>query len=306
MVNNSEKKEKVLKKQAFLILLIVLIIAFVIIAENIKPTLAHNTVSVGFVCEPNTYCFLPVISSPDSYYQVSAANAYDDLIDDLNNGTYDAALLPVGYLDALEGGIYSIVAVTSYLNLVAVENGYSVFSLSDLNGRTVIMPESVLDTLELSMLRELLSYMQVSVDMLFESDSAIQHMAYDNDFDILMLPADKCAAVLLQNENYRSCFNLASQWSNIHGTRPPAGYCIVARDESIKNKPAAISSLLTSVKASVNFVNSKHKKAAAYISASGTDADIKYIWKNIPYFMFEFLHGSDMTEPLEQLMILTE
>ncbi|MFA5675925.1 MAG: hypothetical protein WDA65_05300 [Christensenellales bacterium] len=305
MNNYSEKKNTVLKKTTVLVLLIVLVAAFAFAANNFVPTLAYNTVSVGFVNEPNSYCLIPAISTPGSNYQAAVAESYDDIVNALEDGVLDTALLPVKYLDAIADG-YSVVAMTSCLNLTAVESGYSVYSLTDLGGRTVVVPDTLADTLELRMLSEMLAFTQTAADILFESDADIQRMADDTDFDILMLPPEKCAKVLLKNQNCRSSFSLSGQWSVIFNAPPPAGYCIVARDDCIKDKAPSISKFLTAIEASVRFVTTKRKKASAYIGANGVDADFEFIWKVIPCCKFDFQQGDGMTGHLEQLMILIQ
>lgn len=306
MIDRFKNSKPAAKGTALAILLVVVIFVLTIASNSIKPTLAYDTIDVGFVTEPCSYFIYAMIGRPDSRYQLNSFEEYDDIIENLASGDIDAALLPARYLNEFAEDGFTIIASTSYLNLVAVERDRKVFNVEDLNGHIIVMPESLSDTLELSMLELLILHAQIDAEIVFKSDSAIQKMVTDDDFDILMLPVDKCADVLLYSNRYRSCFNLASQWSYMIGAKPPAGYCIVATDESLKDKTAEYSNLLTAVKASVNFTKSKRKKSAAYIFSSGVNAKYEYIWKTIPRCRFEFNEGDNLAETLGQLMILTE
>ena len=215
----------------------------------------------------------------------------------------DAALLPAQYLDSLEDGRYTAAAVVCFLNLVGVENGKTVYSAADLSGRRIVMPNTLMGTPEERMLDALLSSAGVPADINYADDEAVSRMAQDRDFDVMMLPADKYAEVFPQGGQLIHTFNLAHQWSVLLG-RPPAGFCLAVRNETMEQRPEDVSDMLSKIKAAVNFLNAKHKKAAVLASASGLGADIDYIRRTIPHCMFEYLDGDAGAEALEQLRSL--
>jgi hypothetical protein len=301
-----ERNERaaITRRYGWTALLIIIFIAAVTVAGILRPAKPTDAVSFGFVPEPRAYgaCGLSV-NKPDA---VLSYENYDDLISGLNVGVLDAALLPVQYLEELADGRYTVAAVVCYMNLVAVENGSTVLSIADLNGRRVVMPKSLEGTLEVRMLDSLLSYAGVSAHILFVDDDAVQQIAQDKDFDIMMLPADRYAVVFPRGGELKSCFDLADQWSSLMGSRPPAGCCVVVRSEIMGQRAADISDMLSKIRATVKFLKSKRKKAAVFASASGFGADLDYIRRTIPRCRFEYLEGDAMAESLEQLQSLRQ
>ncbi len=287
-----------------MIILLALLAAILVISYPSQKIASGGPALVGIVREPLAYCTFTEINNNDPRFSISIADGYPGLINALKNGQLDASILPVQYLKELNGNEFSAVAGTSYLNLVVIENGNSVFSLADLNGRTSIMPESAKNSLEFQMLNLLISKANIDVTITYQNDEAIQKLAWESNFEIMILPPDQSAAVLMQNENYRSCFNLASQWYSLQGTQPPAGCLIVARNASIDAKSSNLAGFLASVKASVEFINSKHKKAASLITTSGLGDNSAYILKVVPHCAFAYIQGDSMADSLEQLKLL--
>jgi len=291
------------RNKAIIILLVVLGMLLIISRPGTNLASAGR-VLVGIVREPQAYCTFTEINSNDSRYGVLIADGYPGLLNALNNGELDASVLPVQYLKELRGEDFSVIAVTSYLNLVVVENGRTVLSLNDLDGRNATMPQSLKDSLECQMLSLLLSRADIDVNILFQSDETVRNLAQEGGFDIMILPPDQCAAVLLENDAYRSCFNLSNQWLRLFSVQPPAGCVIIARNTSIQAKGQDLTGFLAGVKASIEFINSKHKKAANLITVSGLGDNSISIWKTIPHYAFAYLDGNGMTDCLEQLKLL--
>ena len=85
------------------------------------------------------------------------------------------------------------------------------------------------------------------------------------------------------------------------GSPPPAGSCFVARKADAEKKAAGMSDFLSGMKASIAFLNSKHKKAATLIAASGLNQDAVFVWKVLPYCAFRYLDGEEMAQSLNLL-----
>jgi ABC-type nitrate/sulfonate/bicarbonate transport system substrate-binding protein len=288
------------QNKAIVILLILLAGILIITAPGLNPT-AGVTVTIGIVREPNAYCTFTELNSNDSRYSISIMDEYPALIAALKERKLDAAILPVQYLNEFTGNDISALAVTSYLNLVVVENGNTVYTLTDLNGRSIIMQESTANSLEDKMLSLLITKANIDVNITYESDEAIANRAQEGNFEVMILMPYQGAKVLLKNDRYRSCFNLANQWYSLLGTQPPAGCLIVARNEIIDAKATDIAGFLAGVKATISFINDKHKKATTLIAQSGLGEDTVTILKAIPHFMYTYLDGNSLTESLEQL-----
>lgn len=291
------------QNKAIVILLALLGIILIITAPNLS-IITGGPAIIGIVREPNAYCTFTAINSNDSRYNVSIADGYPVLIAALKEGKLDAAILPAQYLNEFDNAAISVLAATSYLNLVVVENGYTIYSLADLNGRSVIMQESIENSLENKMLSLLISKANIHVDITYESDEQIFEKAQESNFEVMILKPYQCAQVLLEIDSYRSCFNLANQWYGLMGTQPPAGCFIVARNEIIDAKTSNLADFLAGVKSSINFINDKHKKATTLIAKSGLGEDTVTILKAIPHYMYTYLDGDSLNDSLEQLKLL--
>jgi len=305
-VQSKKAKTAAFKRNGGIIMLIVLFIAALTVASAFIPAKTVNPVNIGFVSEPCTYCVYGLSLNNDSHFSVTAYSGYEDMISALDGGTLDAALMPARYLDEEDSGKNTVVAITSLLNLTVVENGDSVYSIADLNERRIVLPESLKDSLEQRMLSTMLANADVSADILFADDEAIKQMAQNKDIDIMALPADQCAAVLAENENLRDCFSLADQWTSLMGSRPPADCSLVVRNEIIADRTDDMPAVLSAFKTSVDYLKSKHKKAAILVASGDSSTDYNVIRETIPHCQFEYLDGDAMAESLQELQVLKQ
>ncbi len=299
-----EKNEKtaVTGRYVWTVALTVVFIAALAAVGILMPEKPASAVRFGFVPGPRAYpAYGLSVNAPDA---VISYENYDDLISDLIGDALDAALLPAEYMEELAGSRYTAAAVVCYMNLVAVENGTTMHSIADLDGRRIVLPGTLMGAPEERMLAALLSSAGISADIIYADDGTIQRMAQDRDFDVMVLPADKYAAVFPRGGEPVSRFDLADQWSLIMGSRPPAGCCLVVRDETMEQRPEDVSDMLSKIRAAVNFLRTSHKKAAILASANGFGADVDYIRRTIPHCRFEYLDGGAEAEALEQLQSL--
>lgn len=297
-----ERDVKTDRRYVWTVVLAVVFLAALATVGIMMPAKPADTVRFGVVPEPRAYAAYGLsVNAPDA---VIFYENYDDLIKSLNDDALDAALLPAEYLEELAGGRYTAIAVVCYMNLVAVENGTTMYSIADLDGRQIMLPSTLMGTPEERMLDALLSFTGISADIMYADDVTIQRMAQDRDFDVMVLPADKYAAVFPRGGEPVSRFDLADQWSLLLGSRPPAGCCLVVHNETMEQLPENISDMLSKIRAAVNFLRTSRKKAAVLASANGFGADIDYIRRTIPRCKFEYLDGDAGAEALEQLQSL--
>lgn len=299
------RETKIIKQGGLLIFLIIIMITIVIAAITFEKEPTGQPANVGLARKPLAYCAFLALENKGLDYAVSQVDEYDEIIAALKDGKLDAALLPTQYLKEFNEDEYAVIAVTSYMNLIAVENGGTVSSIYDLKDHCIVIPSSVEGMPEMQMLNVLLLQANIPANLVFENDEVVWQRVQDEDFDIVILPVEQCAPVLLYNIKYRTCFNLANQWNMLFESQPPAGSCIIMRNACIEQKRDAISGFLTTIKASIGFINAHHKKAAVHIADNGLGDDSSYIWKTIPHCMFVYLEDGNMTEPLSQLSMLT-
>jgi hypothetical protein len=302
---SEKRKAMALRKSGLLIFLVVALIAIgaAVMIFNMGP--AGQPINVGLARGPLAYCAFAAMGDEDTHYVVSVMDGYDQVIAALKDGTLDGALLPAQYLEEFNQDEYAVIAITSYMNLVAVENGGTVASIFDLKDHRIDIPSSIQNQPEMQMLNLLLTEANLTPDLVFESDESLWQRVQNADFDMMILPVERCASVLLYSDRYRVCFDLAKQWNTLVGSQPPAGGCIIMRNTVRKEKQDAINVFLAAVKASIGLIDAHRKKASLLIAADGLGDDSLYIWKTIPHCMFAYLDGESMNDPLEQLSMLT-
>ena len=288
-----------------LVFLVAILTLFLFLFRTTEQVGAHDPINVGLARTPSAFCSCVLLGSPNANYTTTLFENEDQLADAFRKRTIDAALLPTRYLAAIQDEPNQVVALTSSLNLIAVENGGSASTMADLAGRTVLAPESLRLAPEMVMFSTLIAKSQASVQITFESDQAIQQRATDGSFNVLMLTVEQGASVLLMNDRYHSCFNLSKQWEDILGTQPPAGCCVVMRTALTAEKAAHMNGFLTDLEASLAFTNQKHAKASEVIIATGLGKDLALIRKMISHCVFSFHKGSKMAEALVQWYGLT-
>ncbi len=300
------KRSDTLRLLCVIFLLLAALTAVLAVSGGIQAQQSNRPLAVSLLSGPRAYCAFPLLEDKNSRYQVSLEDGFDGVLSALQAGTPDAALIPAAFLPSVDAKKYTAAAVTAHMNLVAVQNGGSAAGLLDLNGKSVVMPSSLKDAPEYGMLRFLLDKTNVSPEIAFQSGPDIWERIQSGDFDILLLPVDRCAAALMQNSGYRSCFNLAREWTALLGTAPPAGDVLLIRADSLANSPASASALVSSLRTGIDYANAKHKKAAQLIKGCGLGTDTVFIYKTLPHCMFACLEGEAMNAALQQLFLLTE
>ena len=295
----------VFKQIAPIFLLLMLLAAVVAVSGGTGTPSAIRPLQVHLAAQPYAYCTFPLLEDSSSRYDVTIEVRDAALVDALKNGIPDAAIVSAQYLSQIDQDAYTAVAVTSFLNLAAVQNGGAAASLYDLNGKEVILPDTVRQTLEFKMLAALLAKTNVAPILLFEKEDALARRVQTGDFEFMILPADKCAAVLLCNDKYRSCFDLSGQWAALMGTMPPAGSCLVIRKALLAQGSEHVLPLRKDMQTGIDYANAKHKKAAQLIVSLGLGTDAVYIMKTLPHCAFSYLEGAAKEEALKQLSALS-
>lgn len=294
------------KKRAISILLLLLALAAVVIVSGfLENSPAGGPLNVYIASDPSSYCGFSVWANNSSRYAVTLTKGYEGILEAMESKKPDMALLPASLLSMADANDYSVAAVTSYLNLVAVQNGGTAKSIMDMNGKSVLLPDSVNGTPAYQMLQTLLKKTNVSLNIAFEKDEDLLKIVGSGNYDFMILPVKLCAQALVQNNGCRSLFNLASQWKALLGEEPPAGDLIVIKNECMLSRGKEVVNLLSEIKEDIGFLNDKHKKASQYISSLDPKVDPAVIYKMLPHMMFKYLEGDEMNASLQQLSLLT-
>ena len=219
-------------------------------------------------------------------------------------GSVDIAAVPTNLAATLynktQGGI-EVLAVNTLGVLYLVENGDTVKSLADLEGKTVYLPgsgsnpEYVLKTLlELAGLTE-----KVTLDYTYATPDELTAALAGGKATLGVLPEPKVTAAMTKNSALTVAVDFSKEWKSLTGTELVQG-CIIARKEFINEHPIAVESFLTAYEDSVRRVNTDYDYAASAVASAGIAANEALVKNALPRCNITYLVGDDMKTALNE------
>ena len=171
-------------------------------------------------------------------YEFTVAGAPDELTGQLIQGGLDIAALPTNAISSLynktEGKIVCL-GVNTLGVLYILENGESISSIEDLDGKTILASGKG-STAE-SVLVHLIAKNGIGADIHFASEhTEAATLAMTGEYDIVMLPEPFVTNVIGKSENFRVALNLSEEWNKLTGEVLTMGG-IAVRKEFLERKP---------------------------------------------------------------------
>ena len=240
-------------------------------------------------------------------YDFTVAGAADELTGQLIQGGLDIAALPTNAISSLynktEGKIV-VLGVNTMGVLYILENGDSIFDITDLEGKTILASGKG-STAE-SVLNYLLAENQVNAEIYWATEhTEAATLALTGEYDIVMLPEPFVTNVMSKSENFRVALDLSEEWNVLTGEVLTMGG-IAVRKEFLEQNPEAVAEFVKDYGMSIDFTNSdpaaagllieKYGIAAAAVAESAiprcnivwlTGDDYKTVLKNFLGVLFE-------------------
>ena len=240
-------------------------------------------------------------------YDFTVAGAADELTGQLIQGGLDIAALPTNAISSLynktEGKIV-VLGVNTMGVLYILENGDSIFDITDLEGKTILASGKG-STAE-SVLNYLLAENQVNAEIYWATEhTEAATLALTGEYDIVMLPEPFVTNVMSKSENFRVALDLSEEWNVLTGEVLTMGG-IAVRKEFLEQNPEAVAEFIKDYGMSIDFTNSdpaaagllieKYGIAAAAVAESAiprcnivwlTGDDYKTVLKNFLGVLFE-------------------
>ncbi len=219
-------------------------------------------------------------------------------------GSVDIAAVPTNLAAVLynktEGAI-EVLAVNTLGVLYLIENGETVNSLADLEGKTVYLPgsgsnpEYVLKTLlELSGLTD-----KVTLDYTYATPDELTAALASGKASLGVLPEPKVTAAMTKNASLRVSVDFSKEWKALTGTELVQG-CIIARKEFLEAHPVAVDNFLKAYESSVNTLNSDPEAAARAVVEAGIAANEELVKRALPRCNVTYLVGDEMKNALNE------
>ena len=284
-------------------------------AETAVP---YQTVHLGLLSGPTGMGAAKMISDSDAAYAQIEDGTYDpsngvlehyevtlgsdpanDIVPRLTNGELDIAAIPTNLAATLynrtDGGI-KLLALNTLGVLHILENGDTVNSLADLEGRTLYAtgqgsnPEYVLNyLLEANGLDP-----AADVDIQWLASEELTARMASGDIDLCMLPVPAATTVMMQNSDVRDAIDLNDAWTESGAQGTFTMGCLVARTEWLEDNSELVPGILAEYAASIDYANSNPEEASALIEQYGIVPKAAVAQAAIPQANMVCVTGEDM------------
>ena len=232
-------------------------------------------------------------------YNISVETDASNITAALINGSVDIAALPTNAASVVynkTGGQVQLLALNTLGVLYLVENGESISSLSDLEGKTVYAPAQnptfVLDYICKN------AGVNVTIDNSFAQPAELRTAVAAGEIELAVLPEPMVTMALAANENLSVALDLTEEWAKLNSSQLVQG-CLVVRREFASAHPAALAAFLDKYEASIAFLSEDTAAAAQMIADAGIFANAAVAEKAIPKCNLCFIEGTDMIAPME-------
>ena len=278
--------------------------------------LPYQTVHLGLLSGPTGMGAAKMLADNDEAYAQVEAGTYEggtllryevtlgsdpanDIVPRLTNGELDIAAIPTNLAATLynrtDGGI-KLLALNTLGVLHILENGDTVNSLADLEGRTLYAtgqgsnPEYVLNyLLETNGLDP-----AADVDIQWLASEELTARMASGDIDLCMLPVPAATTVMMQNSDVRDAIDLNDAWTESGAQGTFTMGCLVARTEWLEDNSELVPGILEEYAASIDYANSNPEEAAALIEQYGIVPKAAVAQAAIPQANMVCITGEDM------------
>ncbi len=216
-------------------------------------------------------------------------------------GSVDIAAVPTNLAATLYNktqGQIEVLAVNTLGVLYLIENGSSVNSLADLEGKTVYLPGS--GSNPEFVLKSLLKLAglegKVTLDSTYATPDELTAALASGKAEIGVLPEPKVTAAMTKNTSLRVAVDFSKEWKAFTGSELVQG-CLVARKEFVDAHPVAVENFLKEYEASVNTLNSDPEAAKSVVQA-GIAPNEDLVKNALPRCNITYLVGGDMEKAL--------
>lgn len=294
-----------MKKTALLILALVLAFSVSGCSEN-KAEIGNEPVNITMLKGSTGIGAVKLMeesekNETDGNYNINVSAAADDAMAKIISGEVDIAAVPTNIAPLIynkTNGNIAVLAVNTLGVLYIVENGDSIHTIKDLEGKTIYssgqgaVPEYVLNYL-----LEKNNVENVNIVYMTEHAEVAAALA-DGRADIALLPEPNVTAVMMKNSQTRIAVDVNDEWKKTNGSELAMG-CIVAGKEFIDENKEAVDIFLKEYSESIDYVNNNVSEAAELVEKYGIMASSDAAVKAIPNCNIVYKEKDEMKTMLE-------
>ena len=294
-----------MKKTASLILALVLAFSASGCSEK-KTEIGNEPVNITMLKGPTGIGAVKLMeesekNETDGNYNINVSAAADDAMAKIISGEVDIAAVPTNIAPLIynkTNGNIEVLAVNTLGVLYIVENGDSIHTIEDLEGKTIYssgqgaVPEYVLNYL-----LEKNNVENVNIVYMTEHAEVAAALA-DGRADIALLPEPNVTAVMMKNSEIRIAVDVNDEWKKTNGSELAMG-CIVAGKQFIDENKEAVDKFLKEYSESIDYVNNNVPEAAELVEKYGIMASSDAAFKAIPNCNIVYKEKDEMKTMLE-------
>lgn len=294
-----------MKKTASLILALVLAFSASGCSEK-KTEIGNEPVNITMLKGPTGIGAVKLMeesekNETDGNYNINVSAAADDAMAKIISGEVDIAAVPTNIAPLIynkTNGNIEVLAVNTLGVLYIVENGDSIHTIEDLEGKTIYssgqgaVPEYVLNYL-----LEKNNVENVNIVYMTEHAEVAAALA-DGRADIALLPEPNVTAVMMKNSEIRIAVDVNDEWKKTNGSELAMG-CIVAGKQFIDENKEAVDKFLKEYSESIDYVNNNVPEAAELVEKYGIMASSDAAVKAIPNCNIVYKEKDEMKTMLE-------
>lgn len=243
-------------------------------------------------------------NSEDPLYDFTIASAPDVIQAEIIKGEYEIAALPTNLAAALYNkteGALMVAAVNTLGVLYVLENGNTIQSIQDLNGKQIYAtgqgstPEYILNYI--------LETNGIDCEVIYLTEHAeLATQMAAGSVTLGMLPVPNSTTVLTKNADVRVALNLTDEWEKAAAKNGDDGAlyqgCLVIRRDFAEQYPETVKKFLEEYKASVAFVHEDLDLAAETVAACEIIPAAAIAKKAIPDANIVCITGDEMIKGL--------
>ena len=240
----------------------------------------------------------------DNNYTFKLTSAPDEVTAEVIKGTVDIAAVPInlaGVLYQKTEGAIQIAAINTLGVLYIVENGNTINSIADLEGKTVYATGQGSTTEYI--LNYLLTKNNINAEVVYKSEhSELVTLMAAGEIVIGMLPEPHVTTALNQNENLRVALNLTEEWKKVSDDDSMLLQgCIIVNKKFAEENKAALDKFLAEYKASIEYVNANIDDASLLIEKFEIVPNAAVAKKALPNCNIAYHDGDQMKQYVNKL-----
>jgi len=233
--------------------------------------------------------------------ETDAANINAGLI----KGEIDIAALPTNAASTLYNkteGAVSVLALNTLGVLYVVENGDSVKTLADLEGKTVYAPAQNPAFIFEAICKA--SGVNVTIDTTYAQPAALMSAVAASEAGMIaVLPQPVLTVAMSKNANLRLALDLTAEWKNAVGSDSLVQGCIVVRNEFLNAHTNEVLKFMEEYKASIEFLNANPTEASEMVVELGIYTGAAAVAaKAIPSCNIVYIDGEEMKTALSAFL----